>query len=138
MARQVSAGAKTGKILLVGLDYNQLVEKRFTNAGYEVVAIYDGAAAIERAREEPFTGAVVVSSGSLINMAETIFNLRDINSSIEIMLIVDRLGRRVSKFLRQLIEHPIEGTRIVTRRQLQKQLHVRSQHCPPHARPRNH
>jgi len=129
MARQASAGARTGKILLVGLDYNQLLEKRFADAGYEVVAVSDGAAAIERARAEALTVAVVVSSGSLINMAETIFNLRDVNRSIEIVLIVDRLGRRVSKFLRQLIEHPIEGTRIVTRRQLQKQLHA------PHASP---
>src|SRR5690349_14379061 len=138
MAGHAMVGAKTGKILLVGLDYKQLVEKRFTNAGYEVVAIHDGAAAIERAREEPFTGAVVVSSGSLINMAETIFNLRDINSSIEIMLIVDRLGRRISRFLRQLIEHPIEGTRILTRRQLQRQLHALPQHSPPLVRPRGH
>jgi hypothetical protein len=138
MARQASAGAKTGKILLVGLDYNQLLEKRLAHAGYEVVPVSDRAAAMERAREEALTGAVVVSSGSLINMAETIFTLRDINGSIEIMLIVDRLGRRVSKFLRQLIEHPIEGTRILTRRQLQQQLHGLSQHSPPEARPRNH
>lgn len=136
MARQASAGAQTGKILLVGQDYNQLVEKRFTNAGYEVVAISDGAVAIERAREERFTGAAVVSSGSLINMAETILNLRDINGSIEIMLIVDRLGPRVSKFLRQLIDHPIEGTRILTRRQLQRQLHALPQHSPPLTPPR--
>jgi len=129
MARQASAGAKTGKILLVGLDYHQLLEKRFANAGYEVVAVSDGAAALERAREEALTGAVVVSSGSLINMAETIFNLRDVNRSIEIVLIVDRLGRRVSKYLRQLIDHPIDGTRILTRRQLQQQLHA--QHAPP-------
>jgi CheY-like chemotaxis protein len=138
MARQASAGARTGKILLVGLDYNQLLEKRFAEAGYEVVAVSDGAAAMERARAEALTVAVVVSSGSLINMAETIFNLRDVNGSIEIMLIVDRLGRRVSRFLRQLIEHPIEGTRILTRRQLQKQLHALPQHSPPVARPRNH
>jgi hypothetical protein len=138
MARQASAGAETGKILLVGLDYNQLLEKRFVHAGYEVVAVTDGPAAMERARAEPLTVAVVVSSGSLINMAETIFNLRDVNGSIEIMLIVDRLGRRVSRFLRQLIEHPIEGTRILTRRQLQKQLHGLSPHSPPLARPRNH
>jgi hypothetical protein len=138
MARQASAGAKTGKILLVGLDYNQLIEKRFATAGYEVVAVSDGGAAMERAREEALTGAVVVSSGSLINMAETIINLRDVNGSIEIMLIVDRLGQRVGRFLRQLIEHPIEGTRILTRRQLQKQLHALSQHSPPAARPRKH
>lgn len=138
MARQVSAGAKAGKILLVGLDYKQLLAKRFANAGYEVVAVSEGPAAMERAREEALTGAVVVSSGSLINMAETILNLRDINGSIEILLIVDRLGRRVSRFLRQLIEHPIEGTRILTRRQLQRQLHALPQHSPPLVRPRGH
>ncbi|SRR5581483_1322476 len=131
MARQSRAGAKTGKILLVGWDYHQLLEKRFVTAGYEVVAASDGAAAIARAREEPLAGAVVVSSGSLINMAETIFNLRDMNRSMEIVLVVDRLGRRVSKFLRQLIDHPIEGTRILTRRQLQRRLHEFSPHSPP-------
>ena len=60
----------------------------------------------------------------MINTTETLFNLRDLNGSMEIILIVDRLGGHVSRFLRQLIEHPIAVTRIVTRRQLQKELYA--------------
>lgn len=124
MARQAVASANLGKILLVGLDYNQLLEKRFSAAGYEVVAVKDGAAAVESARQEPLIGAVVVSGTSLINMAETAFNLRDVNGSMQIIFVVDRRGGRTNKLLRQLVEHPIEGTQIFTRRQLQRQLHA--------------
>jgi hypothetical protein len=67
----------------------------------------------------------------LINVAETVFNLRDLNRSMEIIILVDRLGKQTNRFLRQLLEHPIEGTQILTRRQLQKQLHGAVEPAPP-------
>jgi hypothetical protein len=121
---------KIARILLVGLDHNQILEKRFKAAGCQVVKVIDNEAAIDHARHEALDTAVLVSSGSLINVAETIFNLRDLNRSMEIILLVDRLGPHSSRFLRQLLEHPIEGTRILTRRQLQKKLHSFSQSPP--------
>jgi len=40
-------------------------------------------AAIDHARREPWDAAVLVSTGSLVNVADTAFNLRDLNRSME-------------------------------------------------------
>jgi len=120
-----------GRIMLVGSDHKHILEKRFQAAGCQVVKVNDHGAAFDHVRREVFDITVLVSQGSLINVTETIFNLRDLSKSMEIIIIVDRLGKQSSRFLRQLLEHPIEGTRIVTRRQLQKQLHSGTQAAPP-------
>ena len=112
------------KIMLVGFDDKRILERRFLAAGCPVVVAKDSETAIQYARHETFGTTVLVSRGSLINVAETVFNLRDLNPSMEILLLVDRLGKLTNRFLRQLIDHPIEGTQIVTRRQLQKRLHA--------------
>ena len=112
--------SRCGRIMLVGSDPKQILEKRFKSAGCQVVKVRDHEAAFDHVRREVFDTAVLVSRGSLINVAETIFNLRDLNGSMEIIVVVERLGKQINRFLRQLLEHPIEGTRIVTRRQLQR------------------
>jgi len=125
------ANSKVAKIMLVGSDYKQILEKRLKAAGCRVLKVNDNKAAIDHARHECLDTTVLVSGGSLINVAETIFNLRDLNGSMEIIILVDRLGRHSSRFLRQLIEHPISGTRILTRRQLQRLLHTSTSSSPP-------
>jgi hypothetical protein len=113
---------KPGKMILVGVDHSQILERRFKAAGYEVFTVTDGMAAIDHARREPWDAAVLVSTGSLVNVADTAFNLRDLNRSMEIIILVNRLGPRSNRFLRPLLEHPIERTRVLTRRQLQREL----------------
>lgn len=113
---------KPGKMILVGFDHSQILERRFKAAGYDVLTVRDGMAAIDHARREPWDAAVLVSTGSLVNVADTAFNLRDLNRSMEIIILVNRLGPRSNRFLRPLLEHPIERTRVLTRRQLQREL----------------
>ena len=117
---------KPGKMILVGVDHRQILERRFKAAGYEVFTVTDGMAAIDHARREPWDAAVLVSTGSLVNVADTAFNLRDLNRSMEIIILVNRLGPRSNRFLRPLLEHPIERTRVLTRRQLQRELTTRT------------
>lgn len=117
--------------MLVGSDYKQILERRFLAAGCRVVKVNDNETALDQVRREAFEKTVLVSRGSLINVAETIFNLRDLDDSMEIVVVVERLDKPTNRFLRQLLEHPIQGTRIVTRRQLQKQLHTATPAAPP-------
>jgi hypothetical protein len=125
------ADSRVAKIMLVGSDHKQILEKRFRTAGYQVVTVSDDKAAIDHMRHESFETAVLVSRGSLLNLTETIFNLQDLNGSVEIIILVAPLGKHSNRFLRQLMVHPIERTRIMTRRQLQKQLHPSKQPSPP-------
>ena len=117
---------KPVKMILVGFDRSQILERRFKAAGYDVLTVRDGMAAIDHARREPWDAAVLVSTGSLVNVADTAFNLRDLNRSMEIIILVNRLGPRSNRFLRPLLEHPIERTRVLTRRQLQRELTTRT------------
>lgn len=117
--------------MLVGADPNQILEKRFRAAGCEVVTVADDQAALDHARHEHLETAVLVSNRSLTDVAETVFNLRDLNHSLEIIILMDHRGRQASRFLRALLEHPIEGTCIVTRRQLQTQLRALLPQAPP-------
>ena len=124
MLAEVRADSKFAKIMLVGSDHKQILEKRFKAAGCHVVIVNDNKTAIDQMRHESFDTTVLVSRGSLLNVAETIFNLQDFNRSMEIIILVAPLGRRSNRFLRQLLEHPIERTRLMTRRQLQKELYT--------------
>jgi hypothetical protein len=49
-----------------------------------------GAAAVKRAKHESLGAAVLISTGSEMNLAETALNLRDIHPSIEIIIVADR------------------------------------------------
>ena len=106
--------------MLVGLDKKESLKRRLEGAGARVVQAGNGTAALDCARRQPLDAVVLVSTGALIDDAETAFNLRDLNRTMEIIILVHRIER--GRLLRHLLEHPIEGTRIVTRRMMQKQL----------------
>jgi hypothetical protein len=64
-----------------------------------------GTAAIERAKHELLSAAVLVSTGAEMDLAETVFNLKDIASGVEIIIIADSDGP----------EEKIEQTAAITR-----------------------
>lgn len=113
----------TGKtIMLVGCDRKRILQRRLEAAGARVIRFSDGAAALDCARRTPLYTAVLVSKGALIDDAEIVLNLRDLNCAMEIVILIDRVKGARKRLLQQLMEHPIEGTKVFTRRQLQKQL----------------
>lgn len=122
MGADVSVKSRAGKIILIGVDRKQIVEKRFQAAGCEVMCATDHDVALDITRHQLFDTAVLLSQRSLLNAAETVFNLRDLNRSMEIIILVERRVKNSNRFLQQLLDHPIEKTNIMTRRQLQKQL----------------
>jgi hypothetical protein len=118
--RRVGGAKNMGVDVRVIAASNEDLEKRVAIKAFRTVA--DSLTAIEHARREPLDTAVLVSTGSLVNVADTVFNLRDLNRSMEIIILVNRLGPRSGRFLRTLLDHPIERTRVLTRRQLQREL----------------
>jgi 5S rRNA maturation endonuclease (ribonuclease M5) len=72
------------------------VEKCLTNADCVVTKVRGGDRAIRQTRRQIFDTAVVVSTGQEMDLAETVFNLRDIRSSMEIVILTDCADARGS------------------------------------------
>ena len=95
------------------------VEKCLLAAGYWVVKVGDGQAAVSRAQRELFDVAVVVSTGKTMDLAETIFNLSDINSSMHIVIVADALGINQRIIAEEIISPCVPNTKVVTIQELE-------------------
>jgi hypothetical protein len=76
------------RVLLVCSRRCDRVENDLRHAGYRVIKVADGAVAIERAKHERLNAAVLISTGTQMDLAETALNLKDINSTVEIIIVV--------------------------------------------------
>lgn len=114
MSRQDSDNL--GKIMLVSSKPSQDVEKCLRTAGVEIVTVNDGEAAIIQAQHASFRMAVLVSTGKTMDLAETVFNLRDISLSMPILIVKERSKDQDSEA--EMIAHSSPNTRTVTVRDL--------------------
>jgi DNA-binding NtrC family response regulator len=78
------------KVLLVASQGCGHVRDVLVRAGCRVVKADDGVAAVERAKHEALRAVVLISTGSEMDLTETVLNLRDIHPLVEIIIVPDR------------------------------------------------
>jgi hypothetical protein len=88
------------KIMLVRSKPIDEVEQYLLATGGEVVTLDDGESAINEAQHARFDMAVLVSTGKGMDLAETVFNLRDVSPSMPIVIIADGYGREAEVIAR--------------------------------------
>jgi DNA-binding response OmpR family regulator len=101
------------KVLLVGSNACAYLEELFVRGGWRVVKVDEGAAAVERARREALSAAVLISTGRGMDLAETALTLRDIAPLLEIIILADRKLTEGDAVLRA-----IPKTKILTQSEL--------------------
>jgi DNA-binding response OmpR family regulator len=123
--------SKRTRIMLIGFDAKTIVQRNLRTAGYEVLAVNDSKQAFAWARREFFEAAVLLATDCWVDIAATIFELRDATPEMPVIVVVDDRVRPTNRFLRRLIEHPVYGTEILTRGQLRKRLRGAGPLAPP-------
>jgi DNA-binding response OmpR family regulator len=83
------------KIILVGSAIPPPVMELLLDNGSRVTKLPSGKTTVSHAQRELFDAAIIVSTGEEIDLAETVFNLRDINGSMQVIIASD--GRDPSK-----------------------------------------
>lgn len=77
------------KIMLVGANIPDPLIELLLDTGSSVTKLAGGKTAVAHAHREMFDAAIIVSTGDEMDLAETVFNLRDINSSMQVIILSD-------------------------------------------------
>jgi DNA-binding response OmpR family regulator len=85
---------RPSKTLLVCPAKRSDVEEPLKAAGCEIIKVSDGETAVGRVRREMFDIAVLVSTGVAMDLMETVFNIKDIRASMQIVIVRDSHARR--------------------------------------------
>ncbi|MGH7826754.1 MAG: hypothetical protein ACREQ7_16470 [Candidatus Binatia bacterium] len=99
--------------MLVCSNPSDEVNKCLRATGCEVIRVNDGETAIVQAQHAIFDLAVLVSTGEAMDLAETVFNLRDISRSMQIIIISDSHGIE-EEAPAEVIAHASPNTRALT------------------------
>ena len=110
------------RVLLVCAANCSELEERLVRAGCFTTTVHNAAEAILRAKHESIDTALLVSTGNEMDAAETALNLSDINSSLEIIIIVERKRSEQRAAQTDVIQHAIPQTRILTIQELSQHL----------------
>ena len=92
MARSWMVGLDGGfeKIMVIGSEVPPSLSAIFQAATSKVTNVPDGKMAVSRAQHEMFDTAILISTGEEMDLAETVFNLRDISNSMRLIILSDQ------------------------------------------------
>ncbi len=113
--------------MLVGSRGRTEVEKWLFDAGCNVVKVPDGKTAVSRAEREMFDAAVLLSTGEEMDLAETVFNLSDIMSSMQIIIVSDGFSMDRGLDTKEIVARSVPNAKVLTLKGLRKVLNLPAQ-----------
>jgi len=95
---------KSKSILLVCCGRSDQVETRLRAAGCAVTRVADGRAAVSSTKRYAFDAAVLISTGSEMDVTETALNLRDVSPLMPILIANETVSGRKRLSMTRLAE----------------------------------
>ena len=86
-----------------------------------ITVVPRGELAVARAQREMFDAAILLSTGEEMDLTETVFNLRDISSSMELIILSDHTTSK-SVVPRETLVNFVSNATVMTTRELEKHL----------------
>ena len=112
------------KILVIGSKIPQPLNDVFHAATSRVINVPDGKMAVSRAQHEMFDTAVLISTGEEMDLAETVFNLRDVSGSTELIIMSDQIDTTKSAIPKEGLAELVSNATVMTMQELKKHLNL--------------
>lgn len=109
---------RLGKLMLVGSKIPPPLMDLLLDSRSRVTRIPSGKAAVSHAHREMFDAAIIVSTGDEMDVAETIFNLHDVNSAMQFILVSDRTKASEPEIPNDSLERVVPNTKVMTLQEL--------------------
>jgi hypothetical protein len=110
------------KIMLIGSKLPVPLMKLLLDSGSRVTRIPSGKTAVSHAQREMFDAAIIVSTGGDMDVAETIFNLTDINNAMQFILLSDPTKPSEPEIPKESLERVVPNTKVMTMKELRSYL----------------
>jgi len=100
--------------MLVGSEIPPRLMELLLDSGSQVTRVPTGKAAVSHAHRKMFDAAIIVSTGDEMDVAETIFNLRDINRAMQVILVSERAKFSDLEIPKDSLERVLPNTKILS------------------------
>jgi len=102
------------KIMLVGSEIPAGLNRMLSEANAKVRHVSDGQAAIACAQHEMFDAVLLISTGDEMDLAETMFNLSDVNGAGELIILSDQTDTMNSAIPKEALAELVSSASVMT------------------------
>ncbi len=110
--------------MLVGSHIPDQLLQVILDTGASVATLPSGKTAVSHAHHEIFDAAIIVSTGEEMDLAETVFNLRDVNSSMQVIIVSEYTEANEGAISKEALVRLVPQTKIMTAQQLKRHLEL--------------
>ena len=108
------------KIMVIGSEIPQSLNAIFQSATSRITNVSSGKMAVSRAELETFDAAILISTGDEMDLAETVFNLRDISASLKLIIVSNLTNAINSAVIKATLAGLVSNATVMTMQELKK------------------